>query len=165
MHSLLEVKGPVYLSGVSKEACLQTEERQGIGRAFGFVSFPSLRFYTLESAHWLITHIAQVEVLLKDAAGKTDSTRPDSRPGDEGNLRAPQESSRSVSGSQETSPFDNGTTGSFNWTPPPASAEVPFNIPDMQYQPRTENAGATSYELLGFGLFEALPPAEMIEEL
>lgn len=104
-------------------------------------------------------------MLLKDAAGKIDSTGPDKLPEDEGNLRAPQEHSRSISGSQDSSPFDNGATGAFSWTPPPASAEVPFNIPDMQYQPRAENAGATNYELLGFGLFEALPPAEMIEEL
>lgn len=104
-------------------------------------------------------------MLLKDAAGKIDSARPETRPEDDGNLRAPQEDSQSDPSSHDNSPFGNGASGAFNWTPPPASAEVPFNIPDMQYQSRAENAGATGYELLGFGLYEALPPAEMIEEL
>lgn len=104
-------------------------------------------------------------MLLKDAAGKIDSTRAETRPEGNGNLRAPQETSQSDPSPHDNSPFGNGAAGAFDWTPPPASAEVPFNIPDMQYQSRGENAGATSYELLGFGLYESLPPAEMIEEL
>ncbi|ROW17792.1 hypothetical protein VPNG_00707 [Cytospora leucostoma] len=35
----------------------------------------------------------------------------------------------------------------------------------MHYEPRVETAGAARNELLGLGLFEALPPTEMIEEL
>lgn len=42
---------------------------------------------------------------------------------------------------------------------------MPFSLPDMRYKPRGENAGTTNWELLGMGMFEALPPTEMIEEL
>lgn len=42
---------------------------------------------------------------------------------------------------------------------------IPFSLPDMSYKPRAGNAGPTSWELLGMGMFEALPPTEMIEEL
>lgn len=104
-------------------------------------------------------------MLLKDAAGKIDSTGPETRPEEDGNLRASQENPQSYARSQNDSPFGNSATGDFTWTTPPASAGVPFNIPDMQYQSRAENVGATSSELLGLGLFEALPPSEMIEEL
>lgn len=46
-----------------------------------------------------------------------------------------------------------------------SSGGAPFTIPDMQYTPRAENAGATRNELLRLSLFEALPPTEMIEDL
>lgn len=42
---------------------------------------------------------------------------------------------------------------------------MPFSLPDMSYKSRAGNPGATSWELLGMGMFEALPPTEMIEEL
>lgn len=69
--------------------------------------------------------------------------------------------------------FGDIANGSLNWgfeaggnceplVDPPG---LPFATPDMEFQPRVEAAGATSYELLGLGLFEALPPTEMIEEL
>lgn len=35
----------------------------------------------------------------------------------------------------------------------------------MNHRPRAEDAGASRNELLGLGLFEALPPTEMIEDL
>lgn len=115
-----------------------------------------------------LTHIciAQVEVLLKDAAGKIESIRPNnSSPG------APQEPKGKAArgnvqgdpGLKEHPPLSNGASDPFRSTSPPAGVGMPFEFPDLQ--PRAANAGATSYELLGFGLFEALPPTEMIEEL
>lgn len=50
--------------------------------------------------------------------------------------------------------------------PSPAAWGNMFSFPDEQYKPRAEEpTSTTGYELLGLGLFEALPPAEMIEEL
>lgn len=70
------------------------------------------------------------------------------------------------------SSLGNDASGSLNWDfeasgndQTPLQSGVPFEMPDMEYQSRNETAGATSYELLGLGLFEALPPTEMIEEL
>lgn len=37
MHSLRELEGGLYLSGVPKETCLQAEERKRVGGAVGFV--------------------------------------------------------------------------------------------------------------------------------
>lgn len=65
----------------------------------------------------------------------------------------------SVNGSEEPS----GLASDHNT--PSAPVDMPFEMPHVQFQPRAENAGATSYELLGLGLFEALPPTKMIEEL
>lgn len=52
-----------------------------------------------------------------------------------------------------------------NTNSPETLSGVPFKMTDMRYEPREENAGVTSNELLGLGLFEALPPTQMIEEL
>lgn len=41
----------------------------------------------------------------------------------------------------------------------------PFSIPDMRHKPTTHTDGPTTYELLGTGMYEALPPADMIEDL
>lgn len=86
--------------------------------------------------------------------------------------------------------FENGALNSLNWGfseglsdscvngitpdsdgPEPHAEPVPpgwgsiYALPSEANKPRAENAGATSYELLGLGLFESLPPPEMIEEL
>lgn len=114
------------------------------------------------------THLAQVEVLLRDAAGKIESTRPEDNvpgPPQGHDGKASQGNASEDPGQDERSSFGNDANGSFSWTSPPVVAGLPFEVPDMQYQPRAANAGATSYELLGLGLFEALPPTEMIEEL
>lgn len=47
----------------------------------------------------------------------------------------------------------------------PSGCAVPFSAPDMQYKSGADGAGTASWELLGLGMFEALPPTEMIEEL
>lgn len=60
----------------------------------------------------------------------------------------------------------NGTTPDAGEPPPPAWGINVFSFPGEQYKPpREDPPGASCYELLGLGLFEALPPPEMIEEL
>ncbi|KAJ4391757.1 hypothetical protein N0V93_005377 [Gnomoniopsis smithogilvyi] len=116
----------------------------------------------------LAERLAQVEVLLKDAAGKIESTRPEekrARAHQDHDGKAAQGNAQDDAAPKDHVPFGHGADGSSSWTSPPGIAGLPFEMPDMQYQPRAANAGATSYELLGLGLFEALPPAEMIEEL
>jgi hypothetical protein len=48
----------------------------------------------------------------------------------------------------------------------PQRATYPeFSMGGIKYRPRAEDAGASRNELLGLGLFEALPPTEMIDDL
>lgn len=120
-------------------------------------------------------HIAQVEVLLKDAAGKLEST---------GLEKSDQRAWQDQSGNQgnvqgDSNPLErpafptlgNGVNGNFSWASgadtndTTTAAGVPFELPYMQQQSRSANAGVTSNELLSLGLFEALPPSELIEEL
>lgn len=53
----------------------------------------------------------------------------------------------------------------FDNTKTSTGQDMPFSLPNMSYNLRADNAGPTSWELLGMGLFEALPPTEMMEEL
>lgn len=118
---------------------------------------------------------AQVEVLLRKSAEKAAGASATDASPQNGNAshRNVQSGSGSTPGVAVFSSFGNDANGSLNWNLgagrndalPLEQSGVPFEMPDMEYQPRVEAAGATSYELLGLGLFEALPPTEMIEEL
>ncbi|KAF3770235.1 hypothetical protein M406DRAFT_236620, partial [Cryphonectria parasitica EP155] len=112
--------------------------------------------------------LAQVEVLLKDAAGKTGPAPEGSSDRQEGSIDSSRQ--KFTDESLNWSFADNNVPGlgenvNSHSNVPPMGWGAPFTTPDMRYKPRQENAGATSYELLGLGLFEALPPTKMIEEL
>lgn len=147
----------------------------------------------------LTIRIAQVEVLLKDAAGKTTGPVASGQNGAPGNhddvpvpvpvVNRPQEHvSGPATADFHTSldiPFDSSTEHPMNWD---LTTEIPSpNINDDDppgiggpglpgwgptctltgdgYESRPGHAGKTSYELLGLGMFESLPPFEMIEDL
>lgn len=139
---------------------------------------------------------AQVEVLLKDAAGEPASTGPNARnvpvvnrPPNPITLDHDQSISLPVSGFHDHISdgisFGNATSIPLGWdfetnvpasgpdvngnyppVPSPAAWGNMFSFPDEPYKSQAEEpTSAAGYELLGLGLFEALPPAEMIEEL
>lgn len=122
--------------------------------------------------------LAQVEVLLKDAPNKPAP----SSEADPQNVSPPQAESAPGQGSRH-SPIADTSDGAFSWNYAggvgPAANEIPggneqgprrpvypeFSMAGMSHRPRAEDAGASRNELLGLGLFEALPPTEMIEDL
>lgn len=147
---------------------------------------------------------AQVEVLLKDAAGRTtvSATNEQQSPLQNQGAHAPRSNGQTASRQDSTfhasidTSFENDALNPLNWGFPggdpgvvpeglpgsgvnetspdgdgpghqPAAAGWGniFTLPSEAHKPRAENAGATNYELLGLGLFESLPPTEMIEEL
>lgn len=184
MHSLLETEGKMRLPRIQEETGLQAEECQGAGGASGCVESPAI-LQSLHTKHHLTDALpAQVEVLLHDAVGKTERTAPESkrqRPSQDHDGTAARGREQGDSG-PDIRPgiptFSNGAGESFNWAfgadgtgatsggrSPPAPPGPSFELPDMNLPPRAANAGPTGYELLGLGLFEALPPAELIEEL
>lgn len=59
----------------------------------------------------------------------------------------------------------NGTTPDDVNEPLPGAWGNTYSFSGKQYKPQADPPGAAGYELLGLGLFEALPPPEMIEEL
>lgn len=117
-----------------------------------------------------------MEVLLKDAASKVPAggetiVQEDDMAQD--NQLDPQPvpsedaavSNSSYLVSNEGDVFTAPMSWNFDNTKPSNGQGMPFSLPDMSYKLRAENAGVTNWELLGMGLFEALPPTEMIEEL
>ncbi|ROW12659.1 hypothetical protein VMCG_00177 [Cytospora schulzeri] len=139
--------------------------------------------------------LAQVEVLLKDAAGKAAAfggTNVQSDPFPDEGFGVVEDDAQNTflpdpgfHGSG-IPPDPDAATDPLNWNfesgvhgvpgvpgvsgfsgcnGTPHTSSVPFTMPDMHHEPRAENAGATRHELLGLGLFESLPPAEMIEDL
>ncbi|KAL1866224.1 hypothetical protein Daus18300_006888 [Diaporthe australafricana] len=124
--------------------------------------------------------LAQVEVLLKDAPNKTASSAEAALQSEY--VSPPQGSSVPEQGSRHSS-VPEAADDPFNWsygTGVPGReadgvssgndrASRPYVYPDlmaeMKYRPRADDAGASRNELLGLGLFEALPPTEMIEDL
>lgn len=158
----------------------------------------SLRSVWLESV-LTDTQIAQVEVLLKDAAGKTAAPVANGRSGTSGDqdvpvavpVSVPQKDKQGASipapsdfHTSVEAPLEASTDHPMNWDfgtelPGPNMNEgtsgvngpgIPgwgsiYTLLGGDPKPRSENAGTTSYELLGLGLFESLPPFEMIEDL
>lgn len=134
------------------------------------------------------TYIAQVEILLKDAAALPAASGisvPNDFFPDEGFGVAEDDAQNTSSlpdpgyNTSGIPPGPDAANESFGWNfgggvpavpefsagDKPQPEGVPFTMPDMHHKPRAENAGTTRNELLGLGLFEALPPAEMIEDL
>ncbi|KUI65341.1 Transcriptional activator protein acu-15 [Cytospora mali] len=135
--------------------------------------------------------LAQVEVLLKDAAGKTapsGTSVPGASLPDQGPSASEDRAQSRVQPdpglhSSDIPSVPNVADDAFNWDSRDGVSDpmvddvfpngyeshptnpMPFSMPDMRYQPRAENAGSTGNELLGLGLFETLPPTEMIEDL
>lgn len=67
---------------------------------------------------------------------------------------------------ETSSPNVNGDNPPDPVGPSPPSWGHTFSFPDEPFKPQAEEpTSAAGYELLGLGMFEALPPAEMIEEL
>ncbi|KAI3397017.1 hypothetical protein diail_11344 [Diaporthe ilicicola] len=126
--------------------------------------------------------LAQVEVLLRDAPNKAAGTSFEAAPQNE-NVSPPQGSCIPEQDPRHSSVPD-AADDPFNWsygTGVPGTGGVngdpsgndrpsrPYVFPDlmadMKRRPRPDDAGAARNELLGMGLFEALPPTEMIEDL
>lgn len=177
VHKMHQNRIGLLLSRVEEEARLQTEEREGTRGAPGYVLSmkPAVRCWT-GLTETLIT--AQVEVLLKDAPKKASFSEATPQ-----NVSPPEASSAPGLGPQQSS-IPDAADEPFSWNygsgvPGPASTEVPgfntqgpqppvypeFSMAGIKYRPRAEDAGASRNELLGLGLFEALPPTEMIEDL
>lgn len=118
-----------------------------------------------------------MEVLLKDATGNKTPAGGEAgtRDGDTVHEYQPglqaADSEKSVAPDTGYLASDDGhvpadpMSWNYNNAKPSNDQGMPFSMPDMNFKPRTENVGATNWELLGMGLFEALPPTEMIEEL
>lgn len=117
-------------------------------------------------------------MLLRDAAGNTERTGPEStgRSAPQAHVGKPAQGDGLDDLGPDVRPrfptLGNGADVSVHWTfgaggndATSVPSGVPFVTPDMGFQSQAANAGATSYELLGLGLFEALPPTEMIEDL
>lgn len=177
MHKVHKNKVGVLLPRVEEEACFQAKKREGARGAPGYVLSlePAVRSWT-GLTETLIT--AQVEVLLKDAPNKASASEADPQ-----NVSPPQGQSAPDQDSRQPS-IQDASDGAFSWNyasgvPGPSANNVPggsnqgprrpvypeFSMAGMNHRPRAENAGASRNELLGLGLFEALPPTEMIEDL
>lgn len=160
----------------------ELEQRLGMERVLAAPLFPSGRGVVTDMV------VAQVEVLLKDAAAKTPAVSEANAARDGDGIKDGVKDGVNQPGSQPVAAPELGDTimpdttylasgdgnvfpspmsWNFNNTKPSTSdgLGMPFSLPDMSYKPRAEYADATSWELMGMGLFEALPPAEMIEEL
>ncbi|ROV90275.1 hypothetical protein VSDG_08186 [Cytospora chrysosperma] len=132
--------------------------------------------------------LAQVEMLLKGTAGKaaaSGTSVPNEAFPDEGFGVAEDDAQNTTlpgTGSHNCgkSPDPDAANGLFSWNLGPGvpavagfsggnrtqpTGPMPFTMPDMHHRPGAENDGATRNELLGLGLFETLPPSEMIEDL
>lgn len=121
-----------------------------------------------------------MEGLLKDAAAAAAATRAQDDGDGDGDAIIAQDNQPAASDSVvfpdtgylapgDGNVFTSPMSWNFDHNVDPSSAGdqgpgVPFSLPDMSYKPRTDHP--TSWELLGMGgMFEALPPTEMIEEL
>lgn len=121
---------------------------------------------------FLFVFAAQVEVLLKDSTARTPAAGETSTQsgGIAGNIQlGPEDAVVPDSQYLASDDGDGFTSNPMSWafdnTGPSNGQGIPFSLPDMSFKTRAENAGSTNWELLGMGLFEALPPTEMIEEL
>lgn len=178
VHKVHQNTVRVLLPRVKEEACFQAKKREGARGAPGYVLSlePAVRSWT-GLTETLIT--AQVEVLLKDAPSKAASSSDADPQG-----VSPSQGQPAPGQAGRHSLIPDASDGAFSWNygtgvPGPAANEATggddqeprgpvcpeFSMAGMKHRPRAENAGASRNELLGLGLFEALPPTEMIEDL
>lgn len=170
----------MYLSRVSEETGLQAEERERVGGEARY----GLRI------HVLFLHVrellvakrlaAQVEGMLKDASGRPfpENDSPPEVDAEFVDLTGFQETGSAeqdvdfdlpdVSPNTGVEPGSHPPPGSFDFLPTGADRppNAPFSWSDMPPAgPLPADGGNSANELLYLGLFEALPPYEMIEEL